>query len=174
MTPARRVFTIALLVSLPGVLSPAPGSASENVTRAWDGAAIASRGGQLPFQPVFSEIQANVFTPSCALSFCHGAAMQAGMDLRDGAAYASIVGVPSVEVPDRLRIEPFAPDNSYLICKLENCSWIVGSQMPLIGEFLDQSVIDVIRAWVSKGAPEFPNIAVEENSWGRVKAMYKD
>jgi hypothetical protein len=125
------------------------------------------------FPATLEAIQENVFTPSCALSFCHGAAMSAGMDLRDGQAYSNIVNVPSVEVPGKDRIEPFDPNNSFLICKLEACPWLVGQQMPLIGGPLEQPVIDVIRAWVLAGAPEFPDVAVEPTSWGRMKAKYR-
>lgn len=150
------------------LLVPASGLAAD---RAWDGAAIAGGGG--PFPATLEAIQANVFTPSCALSFCHGAAMQAGMDLREGAAFSNIVDVPSVELTGMDRIEPFEPDNSYLICKLENCPVIVGSQMPLIGGPLGPSIIAVIREWVLIGAPEFPQIGVEPESWGRTKAQYR-
>lgn len=174
MIPARRVSRIAFALAATFMLLPGAGSASPNASRTWDGSAIASRSQGLPFEPIFHEIQVNIFTPNCTLSFCHGAAMQANMDLRDGAAYDNIVGVASIEVPDKMRIAPFQPDESYMICKLENCPWIVGSQMPLIGGPLSQDVIDVMRAWVSLGALEFPAISVEENSWGRVKALYKD
>lgn len=156
----RVLAVIALLV-------PGTGLAAQST---YDGAAIAGGG---PFPSTFEAIQANVFTPSCALSFCHGAAMSANMDLREGAAYASIVNVASVEFPDWDRIEPFNPDASYMICKLEACPNLIGQQMPLIGGPLDQSVIDVIRAWVLSGAPEFSGIAVEPTSWGRTKSAYR-
>lgn len=136
------------------------------------GAGISSRG--LPFDPTLAAIQANIFTPSCALSFCHGAAETANLHLEEGYSYASLVNVPSVEVAGALRVEPFDPDASYIICKLENCAWIVGSQMPLIGGPLDQPTIDVVRTWILMGAPEFPPISVEGQSWGRVKALYRD
>ncbi len=164
MSPA--VTRLSALVAL--LLVPATGFASD---RAWNGAAIAGDGG--PFPATLEAIQANVFTPSCALSFCHGDAMQAGMDLRDGHSYDSIVDVPSVELAGWDRIEPFDPDHSYLICKLEACPSIVGQQMPLIGGPLDPAVIAVIRQWVLLGAPEFPQIAVEPMSWGRTKADYR-
>lgn len=154
----KPVATIAVILGV-CVLGAAPSSAQTPIAGV--------------FPPTLPDIQVNVFTPSCALSFCHGAAMQAGMDLRAGAAYANIVNVPSLEVPGKDRIEPFAPDESYLICKLENCPWIVGQQMPLIGGPLDQSVINVIRQWVLLGAPETPIVSVEGTSWGRVKATYR-
>lgn len=123
--------------------------------------------------PTLDSIQANVFTPGCALSFCHGEAMTAGMDLRAGNSYASIVNVPSAEFPVWDRIEPFFPDQSYLVCKLEACPSMIGQQMPLIGGPLDPSVIDVIRQWVEMGAPETGAVAVEASTWGQVKAGYR-
>ena len=128
--------------------------------------------GRLP-DPTLDDIQINVFTPSCALSFCHGAALSGNLDLRDGAAYSNIVGVPSAEFPIWNRITPFNPDESFLICKLEACPSMVGQQMPLIGGPLPQEVIDVIRAWVNRGAPETEGVAVEPETWGRVKSQYR-
>jgi hypothetical protein len=124
-------------------------------------------------EPTFDSIQTNVFTPSCALSSCHGEAMQALLDLRPGNSYANLVNFPSVEFPIWDRIEPYDPDHSYLICKLEACPSIVGQQMPLIGGPLDQSVINVIREWVANGAHESSGVPVEPTSWGQVKAGYR-
>lgn len=124
-------------------------------------------------EPTLESIQANLFTPGCALSSCHGAAMSALLDLRAGAAYSNLVDVASVEVPTWDRVEPFNPDQSYLICKLENCPSIIGQQMPLIGGPLDQSVINVVRQWILAGAPETSGVPVEATSWGQVKAIYR-
>jgi hypothetical protein len=164
----RQVEIFALLLAL-----PAAGMAAEPSSRDWSGSAIAQR-GDFPFEPTLPEIQANVFTPSCALSFCHGGSMQANLDLREGAAYSNLVNVPSIEVPDHLRVLPYSPDESYLICKLENCSWIVGNQMPLIGGPLDPAAIEVIRQWITLGALEFPSVSVDGSSWGRVKSLYRN
>jgi hypothetical protein len=144
--------------------------AAERVSQAFPDE-IGSAAGTL--DPTLASIQANVFTPGCALSFCHGEAMTAGMDLREGNSYASIVNVPSAEFPVWDRIEPFFPDQSYLICKLEACPSMVGQQMPLIGGPLGQGVIDVIRQWVEMGAPETDAISVDATSWGQVKAGYR-
>ena len=160
----KRLATISILAL---VVFPLASSA---VQRTYDGVVIAGGG---PFPPTFQDIQNQVFTPSCAMSFCHGAAQSAGLDLRAGVSYAMIVNHPSTELPSVDRIEPFAPDNSFLICKLENCPWIVGQQMPLIGGPLDPAVIGVIREWVTLGAYELPPVAVEPTSWGRVKSIYK-
>ena len=167
MIVLRPLLILAFLLALPRI-----GSAAEFSNRDWSGSAIARPG--VPFEPTLPEIQANVFTPSCALSFCHGAALQANLDLREGASFTNLVNVPSVEVPEAMRVLPFDPNSSYLICKLENCPWIVGNQMPLIGGPLDQSVIDNIRQWITQGALEFPSVSVDGTSWGRVKSLYRD
>jgi len=139
----------------------------------FEGAGISSARGGLPFEPTLPEIQANVFTPSCALSFCHGEGMSAQLDLRDGNSFSNLVGVPSVEVPTLERVTPFDPDASYLICKLEACPEMSGQQMPVFPGPLDQTVIDVIRTWILLGAPEFPPVGTDEVSWGRVKTLYR-
>jgi hypothetical protein len=82
------------------------------------------------FGPNFSEIQDEVFTPTCALSGCHtGAAAQEGLRLDEANSYGMLVDVASSQVPSILRVAPGDPDNSYLIQKLE-----------------------VIRQWISDGA----------------------
>jgi hypothetical protein len=98
-----------------------------------------------------------IFTANCALSGCHaGAAPQLGQNLSPGNAYASIVNVPSQEVPTLDRIEPGAPDASYLINKIEGTAASVGgvdTRMPLGQGALPAADIDLIRAWIAAGAP---------------------
>ena len=147
-------------------------SSAGAVERDFEGVPIAAP-ASAGFPPTLDDIQANVLTPSCALSFCHGSSMQAGLHLEAGFSYASLVGVPSLEDPTRDRVEPFDPDASFLICKLEACPTIVGQQMPLVGGPLPQSTIDVIRDWISLGAPEGGSVSVDETTWGRVKSSYR-
>ena len=105
-----------------------------------------------PFGANFSEIQSNVFTPTCATAGCHaGAGAQQGLRLEESVSYAMLVNVPSTENNAVLRVAPNDPDNSYLIQKLEGTA-SVGAQMPLNGTPLDQAAIDVIRQWVIDGA----------------------
>ena len=104
------------------------------------------------FNPVFSEIQANVLTPTCAVSGCHtGAGAPQGLRLDDANSYGLLVDQPSSQVPATLRVAPGDPDNSYLIRKLEGTA-SVGAQMPLNGAPLEQSTIDIIRQWITDGA----------------------
>lgn len=100
----------------------------------------------------FSEIQAGVFTPTCATSGCHsGAGAPQGLRLDAANSYALLVGVASSEVPSILRVAPNDPDNSYLVMKLEGTA-SSGAQMPFGGTPLPQATIDVIRQWITDGA----------------------
>lgn len=106
--------------------------------------------------PTLDDIQAAVFTPSCATAGCHsgpaGNTLPTGMDLSSAdASFASLVGVPNLQPPAFLRVSAGDPDNSYLIQKLEGTA-AFGAQMPLIGGPLDQTVIDDIREWITNGA----------------------
>ena len=101
--------------------------------------------------PDLQSIQEHVFTPICTT--CHaGATAPLGFRLDEASAYAMLVNAPSVEVPSLRRVSPGNPDASYLIQKLEGHA-AVGGQMPLGQTPLPQSTINVIRQWISNGAP---------------------
>lgn len=119
-----------------------------------NGNPIGTAGGlPVAFEPTFANIQQNVFTPICAQ--CHiGATAPQGMRLDEANSYQMIVGVPSAEKPDLLRIDPRNPDASYLIRKLEGGPDIAGAQMPRGRSPLPQDVINAIRVWVARGAPQ--------------------
>ena len=102
----------------------------------------------------FTAVQQQIFTQSCAFSGCHGGSSPAqGMDLRAGAAYSNIVNVRSSEMSSLDRIEPSDPDNSYLYLKVIGDSSISGSRMPRGRAPLSQNLIDLLRDWIERGAP---------------------
>lgn len=108
-----------------------------------------------PAAPTLADVQAQIFTPSCALSGCHrGPNAPFGLDLSEGRAYGNAVGVRSAEVPELFRIAPGDPDASYLVMKVEGDPDIVGAQMPLRGPPLSASRIGLLRDWIADGAPE--------------------
>jgi hypothetical protein len=102
----------------------------------------------------FQSIQDNVFTPICTK--CHiGAGAPQGLQLDATHSYALLVGVASAEQPNVLRVAPGDPDSSYIIRKLQDTPGISGVQMPADGPpYLPQSTIDVIRQWITNGAPK--------------------
>ena len=104
------------------------------------------------FGPNFSEIQANVFTPTCAVSGCHlGGAAPHGLQLDETNSYMNLVGVASVEDLDFLRVEALNPNDSYIIQKIEGTA-SSGGRMPLNGSPLAASVIATMRQWITDGA----------------------
>ena len=76
------------------------------------------------------------------------------MNLSAGRAHDNLVNVRSNERPELFRVEPGAPDRSYLVHKIEGRSSIVEERMPLGGEPLSQNEIDAIRTWIENGASE--------------------
>ena len=112
-------------------------------------------GGTLPpvagLQPTLASIQDNVFTPIC--TGCHaGAGAPQGLQLTAGNSAANLINVQSPQDPSLVRVIPGDPDHSLLIQKLEGTQ-TVGARMPRGGPFLDQSTINVIRQWITNGAP---------------------
>jgi len=108
-------------------------------------------GGELA---TFTAVQTRIFNASCAFSGCHGGAAPAqGMDLTSGMAYSNIVNVASTQQPSVDRIEPDDPARSYLYLKVIDDPSISGSPMPRGGPALAQELIDLLRDWIERGAP---------------------
>jgi hypothetical protein len=116
--------------------------------------------GPAPEDPVnwFDQLQQRIFDQHCLAAGCHNAQARAGgMDLSPGASYDQLVNVapdnPAALKAGLLRVDPFAPDNSFLIVKLTAPGNGEGSRMPLGMDPLAQSDIDSLRAWILAGAP---------------------
>jgi hypothetical protein len=89
-----------------------------------------------------------IFTANCIS--CHsGPFAPAGMDLSADSSYAKIVGIISIKCNPLKRIEPFQPDNSCLVLRIEGA---VTPRMPLGGVSLAPADINRIRNWVLQGA----------------------
>lgn len=117
---------------------------------------VTSRGESGPFQFVvdsFAALVADIFVPRCTASDCHNDTdRKSQLSLSATSAYASIVGVPSVEVPTRMRVAPGMPDDSYLWIKLTSLSPPVGVRMPRERPPLSAGDLARIRAWIVAGA----------------------
>jgi hypothetical protein len=154
MKNGRFTFWAAL-----GLVSCAVGCAGNGKGLDQNGQPIGSGGN--PGGPVtadFQSIQANVFTPIC--SVCHiGAGAPEGLQLDAAHSYNLLVGVPSVEQPNLLRVKPSDPANSYMLHKIEGAAGIVGGRMPLGETPLPQATIAAISQWITNGAPNAPAVA---------------
>ena len=108
-------------------------------------------------QPTLAWIQANVFTPSCTASSCHGGSTGAGgLNLTDGKAYASLVGVTAT-AKDKdgnplIRVKAGDPDRSLLSLRLAGPYGTLDVMPP--GLKLDQFKIDAVNDWILAGAPQ--------------------
>jgi hypothetical protein len=129
-------------------------------------AAAAGCGGSVlksPTEPVvpassalsFSQIQGQIFTPSCAKAGCHAASSGAGgMVLAAGVSYAQIVGRPAPEDPALDLVKPGDANDSYLVRKIRGDPDISGARMPLDGPpYLTPQQIAGIEGWIAAGAP---------------------
>lgn len=104
-----------------------------------------------------AEIQTAIFTPTCAVSGCHtGATPRGNLNLSSiSESFSNLVNIPTDDATDFIRVVPGAPEDSYIIMKLEAASGILGSRMPAGGaEALPVSQINMIRSWISTGAAE--------------------
>jgi hypothetical protein len=109
-----------------------------------------------------AKIQSTIFTPTCAVTFCHSAqlpgSIPAGnLDLTAAKSFAQLVGVASDNAAARdagnPRVDPGNPDNSFLVIKLEGPpSIFFGSQMPQGLPALSATQIKLVRDWISAGA----------------------
>jgi len=109
-------------------------------------------GGGAPLQPTFTSIQTHIFTPICTQ--CHaGAVAPLGFSLETGVSYESLVNVASVQQPGILRVQPGAPESSYLVHKLEGAAGITGGRMPLGPPALSTGEVTAVRDWIRAGAP---------------------
>lgn len=120
-------------------------------------------GGDSPTAPpapggtptTLSQIQAQVFTPTCARVGCHdNASGQAGLVLVAGQARANIVNVPSSQQPALSRVAPGNAEVSYLVRKVRGDASITGARMPISAAPLSQAQIDGIIQWINGGAPD--------------------
>ena len=142
-----------------GLVSCAAGCAGNGKGLDQNGQPIGSGGNSGgPVTADFQSIQDNVFTPIC--SVCHiGASAPEGLQLDAAHSYNLLVGVPSVEEPNLLRVKPSDPANSYMLHKIEGAPGIVGGQMPLGETPLPQATIAAISQWIADGAPNAPTAA---------------
>ena len=109
--------------------------------------------GEVP-QPLLSDIQAKVFTPSCAsFSSCHATNGPTKCDLTAGKAYAELVGTRAVVNPVHTLVVPGDPDGSFLIAKLRgHLAEGDGEPMPMRNPPLSEEAIAAIEQWIADGA----------------------
>jgi hypothetical protein len=113
----------------------------------------------------FHVIEDRIFSDrGCAVAACHGAGRAGMLDLRPGAAYANLVGVEPDNAAARekgwLRVTAADVGRSFLSVKIRGTVGPdEGSRMPLTGDPLTVTELELIDAWIAAGAP--PNGEVD-------------
>ena len=113
--------------------------------------------GDTGVQPAatFTEVQADILTPSCAFSTCHGGGGGAeGLSVAEGEAYAALVGVPSAQVPELSLVEPGDHSRSYLWMKCAPTDDIIEGPMPDASSGLEADRLERLASWIDAGAED--------------------
>ncbi len=88
---------------------------------------------------------------------CHITGEEPGrMALVPGKAYGYLVGIAATEL-DMKRVEPFEPDKSYLIHKLQGTHLDAGGsgvRMPFHQPPLKAALVEKFRRWIAEGAAD--------------------
>lgn len=105
----------------------------------------------------FAAVQ-SIFTSKCTTACHSGGSPAAGLDLSDGQAFKELVPVKSTQTPSQLQVAPGDFSASYLYQKVIAGGAIASGtkRMPpdCSGDTcLSSSQIDVIKAWITAGAP---------------------
>jgi hypothetical protein len=101
----------------------------------------------------FSEEVLPLLMRECA--YCHMREERYGyLVFEPETAYGNLVGVPARGYPAMQRVEPGAPDRSYLWMKMTGKYLDLGGEgwrMPLFP--MAESKMDTVRLWIEQGAP---------------------
>lgn len=94
----------------------------------------------------------------CTASQCHGSAMSGGLDLRRDASHGNLFDAASLGSP-LSRVVPGDRSRSYLYSKLAAATFpgtveITGAPMPNGLAPLTVDELDLVRLWITNGAPE--------------------
>ena len=102
----------------------------------------------------FSKDIQPIFNSNCVI--CHQGAGQAGLTLEPNVSYSKLVGIASTESTTELRVKAGAPEQSYILAKLNGTQVQAGgsgARMPYGASPLPQSQINLVQQWVAEGAP---------------------
>jgi Copper type II ascorbate-dependent monooxygenase, C-terminal domain len=122
----------------------------------------------------WSIIQDSIFTPSCAKSGCHAAATDAtynqhNLILTASLAYDNLVNKAvkntAASADGLVRVKPGDYSKSFLFhktdCSAGHHTANYGNTMPLGGPYLTVGQIELIKQWITKGAPKTGSVVDE-------------
>lgn len=115
--------------------------------------------GDAPPAGSLEDLHQRVIAKRCSgqPGLCHNGQFEPNLST-PALTYAYLVGRPSLEKTDRLRVRAGDPARSLLVDKLRNRNG-VSTQMPLGAEPLLEADIEAIEAWIAGGALRAPGAA---------------
>jgi len=149
--------TVSPTVTETATITPTP---TETATPTATETATATATPTFPAGSTLSEIQIDIFTPRCAIPFCHTDAderFSGNLSLQSGSSFTKLVDVEPDNFAARarglLRVTPFDPENSFIMRKITNTlAPDEGGPMPQGAAPLSALEIERIRAWIVQGA----------------------
>jgi hypothetical protein len=115
-------------------------------------------------EPTFEAVMQRVIEPRCTFSSCHALPTKAAkLDLSPARICETLINKPSCMFPDRMRILPGHPEESFFFQKLTGdglhdpptsgeCAGETNLVMPYGAKALDQGSIDLVHSWIAAGA----------------------
>lgn len=115
-----------------------------------------------PADASFDAVVQDVLVPRCTFSSCHAApTVAAGLDLTAARACGMLLDQPSCLFPDRMRVVPGAPADSFLFHKVADegldqaptgtCA-STNLLMPFGGAQIPDAELALVRGWIAAGA----------------------
>ena len=95
-----------------------------------------------------------ILNARCTICHVSGGFADDIMHLNAAESFGALVGVRSVQDPTLTRVVACEPNASLLILKLTQDNPPVGSRMPLGGDALPASEIELVRTWIAEGAQD--------------------
>lgn len=101
-----------------------------------------------------SQIQP-LWAAKCVTNACHdNVTPQARLNLTAAVSHAALVGVASQQCPSTQLVNPGAPEQSYLMFKLQGSGpCMTGSRMPKTAPAFSPAQLQLVRDWITNGAP---------------------
>ncbi|MEW5899920.1 MAG: DUF5777 family beta-barrel protein, partial [Acidobacteriota bacterium] len=91
----------------------------------------------------------NIIKKNCSISGCHkGKQPAANLNFEPDKFVASVVDVPSSEVPALKIVDTAEPEKSYLLAKIKGEPGIVGKRMPADRDPLTEGQIGQVETWI--------------------------
>ncbi len=125
----------------------------------YSGQAVAQQSCDRQFDSTYELIQEAIFdNKGCTAASCHGAAVQGGLDLREGRSYEALVDAPAQTVDGFSLVVPGQKEQSLLWYNLAAATlpdqWEAPLRaMPIGVAPLSVDELEAMREWIEAGAP---------------------